>query len=112
LFVAAAEFKDGKGLLDHYCRTCHETGGATRRTWQASFKRLPPDLRVLDPSVARRGRISRIVKFGLPGTDMPGHEYLSDNQVASLSLWLVGSLTLAVPTQTFITSQENHDENQ
>jgi hypothetical protein len=28
------------------------------------------------------------MKFGLSGTDMPGHELLSDREIASLSLWL------------------------
>jgi cytochrome c oxidase cbb3-type subunit 2 len=33
-------------------------------------------------------RLAQIAKFGIPGTDMPGHEYLSDQQIASISLWL------------------------
>jgi cytochrome c oxidase cbb3-type subunit 2 len=36
----------------------------------------------------RTDRLAQIAKFGVPGTDMPGHEYLSDREIASLSLWL------------------------
>ena len=33
-------------------------------------------------------RLAQIAKFGIPGTDMPGHEYLSDKDIASIGLWL------------------------
>jgi hypothetical protein len=29
-------------------------------------------------------KIARAIKFGLPGTDMPGHEVLEDRQVLAL----------------------------
>jgi hypothetical protein len=29
-------------------------------------------------------KIARAIKFGLPGTDMPGHEVLEDGQVLAL----------------------------
>jgi cytochrome c oxidase cbb3-type subunit 2 len=45
---------------------------------------LPPT----DSVSERRNHLATIVKFGIAGTDMPGHEYLSDNEIASLSLWL------------------------
>ena len=32
----------------------------------------------------RRAELARIIKFGIMGTDMPGHEYLSNSDVASL----------------------------
>jgi len=61
-----------------------------------TFKRLPPDLTIgpylnLLPTVApmqQMDRLAHIAKFGIPGTDMPGHEYLSDEEIASLSLRL------------------------
>jgi cytochrome c oxidase cbb3-type subunit 2 len=98
---ASANLRDGQQIFDLYCRTCHDAGGNTR--WQGQFKRLPPDLTVgpylhLDPSWTapeRLDHLARIVKFGIPGTDMPGHEYLGDQQIASLSLWL--SHTIAQP---------------
>jgi cbb3-type cytochrome c oxidase subunit II len=103
--TAQANAKDGARLFHVYCVTCHAADGRTRQTWRASFKRLPPDfakgpfLYVMDSDSTeqRRGLLGQIVKFGLPGTDMPGHEYLSDNDVASLSAWLMQSIP--VPTQ-------------
>jgi cytochrome c oxidase cbb3-type subunit 2 len=92
--VAAANSRDGERIFQRHCATCHSAGGRTR--WQMSFKRLPPDLTVgpylnLLPSAApaqQMNRLAQIVKFGIPGTDMPGHEYLSDKEIASLSLRL------------------------
>ncbi|HEY4961786.1 MAG TPA: cytochrome c, partial [Terriglobales bacterium] len=94
--VAAANISEGERLFRVHCATCHAENGPTRLKWHASFKRLPPDLRVgpflhvsdsASPS-DRKDRLARIVKFGIAGTDMPGHEYLSDENIASLSLWL------------------------
>jgi len=94
--VAAADASDGEQLFQRDCATCHSVDGRTRHAWQASFRRLPPDLRVgplLDlplsgPLALRMDRLAQIAKFGIPGTDMPGHEYLSDQQIASISVWL------------------------
>jgi len=96
--VATADAGTGERLFHRYCATCHDAGGQTR--WADGFKRYPPDLTVGpflhfslsgDPA-QRRDRLARIVKFGIHGTDMPGHEYLSDNEVASISLWLSGQI--------------------
>ena len=103
--VAAADASDGERLFQRHCATCHSVDGRTRHAWQASFRRLPPDLRVgpfLDlplsgPLALRMDRLAQIAKFGIPGTDMPGHEYLSDNEIASISLWL--SQTIAQSNQ-------------
>jgi cytochrome c oxidase cbb3-type subunit 2 len=67
-----------------------------RRAWQSSFKRLPPDLArgpyfYLPPTGTdeqRMVRLEQIAKFGIPGTDMPGHEYLSETDIASIGLRL------------------------
>ncbi len=91
---AQARFADGERLFGRYCATCHSAGGKTR--WQAAFKRFPPDLTVgpfqhLQPSdsnAQRMDRLAQIAKFGIPATDMPGHEYLPDQDIASISLWL------------------------
>jgi cytochrome c oxidase cbb3-type subunit 2 len=102
--VAEANANDGERSFQHHCATCHGAGGETR--WEAHFKRLPPDLTVgpfldLQPTVSaaeRRDRLAQIVKFGIPGTDMPGHEYLPDNEIASISLWL--SQNIVQPNQS------------
>jgi cytochrome c oxidase cbb3-type subunit 2 len=91
-----ADLALGERLFERDCASCHSKNGRTRQAWQASFKRSPPDLAVgpyfyLQPagSVAlRMERVAQIARFGIPGTEMPGHEYLSDQQIASISLWL------------------------
>jgi len=92
--LAQANSSEGETLFLRYCATCHAAGGRTR--WQAAFKRLPPDLTMgpflhLQPNDSRTQRVdhlAQIAKFGIPATDMPGHEYLSDRDIASISLWM------------------------
>ncbi len=84
---------DGARLAERYCLTCHSAAGAMRQTWGKSFRRLPPDFEggpfAYAPAAAdvkwRRDRMAQIIKFGLPGTDMPGHEYLPDAEIAALA---------------------------
>jgi cytochrome c oxidase cbb3-type subunit 2 len=91
---ATASASDGNRLFHRYCATCHDAGGETR--WATGYKRRPPDLTVgpylhlspSDDSSLQRDRLARIAKFGIHQTDMPGHEYLSDTEIASISLWL------------------------
>jgi cytochrome c oxidase cbb3-type subunit 2 len=53
----------------------------------------------------RELRLDQIIKFGIPETDMPGHEYLSDQAIASIALWL--NRRTDQPNQ--VTSIHNHD---
>ena len=97
---AEASAGDGRRLFHLYCATCHYEDGSTRKTWQTSFRRLPPNLDVgpflhlLDSGSAKQleDHLAQIARFGIPGTDMPGHEYLSDKEIASISLWLAQSI--------------------
>lgn len=93
--MALADSSLGKELYQQDCATCHSKDGRTRLAWKANFKRLPPDLAIgpfyyIPPGSPgqRLARLAQIVKFGIPGTDMPGHEYLSDREVAALAVWL------------------------
>jgi cytochrome c oxidase cbb3-type subunit 2 len=94
--TAQANVADGERLYRSDCSNCHSDDGPVRREWLSSFKRPPSDLvhgPYLDPptsdSAAQRLiRLEQISRFGIPGTDMPGHEYLSDRDIASISLWL------------------------
>jgi cytochrome c oxidase cbb3-type subunit 2 len=91
--AAPAKNMDSMKLVQEHCLTCHSTTGAVRETWGSGFKRLPPDFVsgpfVYAPLMAdekwRRNRIAEIIKFGLPGTDMPGHEYLPDAEIAAIA---------------------------
>jgi cbb3-type cytochrome c oxidase subunit II len=98
--AAAASLADpaeGQILYEHQCATCHDANGLTRIEYQSQFTQSPANIFTgpfkylpSSPSVADRSApLSRISKFGIPGTDMPGHEYLSDQQIASLALYLM-----------------------
>jgi cytochrome c oxidase cbb3-type subunit 2 len=92
---AQANPEGGAKVYRAYCRTCHDEDGPTRVKWADRFRRLPPRfgldaLRDVPAGSAeeRRARIAQIAKFGIQGTDMPGHEYLQDWDIASVSAWL------------------------
>ena len=99
--VTAAEKLDGSVLIEQYCSTCHSQTGATRLAWRSNFHKLPPDLIkgpfVYVPAMAdplwRQRRFAEIIKFGLPGTDMPGHEYLPDATIAAMARRLTETST-------------------
>jgi cytochrome c oxidase cbb3-type subunit 2 len=88
---------NGGQLFAGHCATCHASDGAVRNEWSASFHRPPPDLAqdafqhisTRDTSEQLSTDIARIAKFGLQGTDMPGHEYLPDEQVTAIADYIV-----------------------
>ena len=82
--------RDGQFVYEQHCATCHDAQGSTRMHWITAWRRVPETLADLRASGLNRSpaESARIVKFGIPGTDMPGHEYLSDHQIASVVLWL------------------------
>jgi cytochrome c oxidase cbb3-type subunit 2 len=95
--VEQADAETGGYLYARYCSTCHSAHGTTRQAWLTSFKQPPADLTAATelhfiPLSAspeeRQVRLEQITKFGIPGTDMPGHEYLPDKDVVSIGLWL------------------------
>jgi cbb3-type cytochrome c oxidase subunit II len=94
--VAKANLADGERLYQRDCVNCHAADGSARRAWQSNFRQLPANLAAgpylyLPPSDSQQQRmihLAQIARFGIPGTDMPGHEYLSDADIASISLWL------------------------
>lgn len=96
--IASAHQLNGETLFREHCATCHTAAGRVRTQWAASFRRLPPNLfsdslrhvSSAESSDQRRLRVAQIIKFGLPGTDMPGHEYLPDDQIEVIAGWVVG----------------------
>jgi mono/diheme cytochrome c family protein len=109
-----AQSAQGAVLFQDFCATCHASDGRTRQLWRESLRRLPPDLftgpylylAASDSPAQQQVRLAQIVKFGLHGTDMPGHEYLSDPQIASLSLWLEQNIARPERNSTTTTSGE------
>jgi cbb3-type cytochrome oxidase cytochrome c subunit len=93
--LAQARQLDGGRLFYEHCATCHAPGGPAR--WVSGFRRLPPDLsreplRHVAAQATPSGmatEIARISKFGIEGTDMPGHEYVSDAQASAIANYVV-----------------------
>ncbi len=94
--IAGANESDGEKLYARDCATCHTIHGATRTQWLPAFAKVPSDLTTMPSLELRAGMdprqqvlaLARITKFGIAGTDMAGHEYLSDQDVLSIALWL------------------------
>jgi len=97
--LASASPADGPQLYNRYCATCHNANGRTRLQWQSQFIESPAVLTATPtqssftskPKPAQIDHFAPIIKFGIPNSDMAGHEYLSDKDIASLSLWLAQS---------------------
>jgi cytochrome c oxidase cbb3-type subunit 2 len=95
-FLASANLDDGSQLYNQYCATCHNPNGRTRLKWQSEFIESPAILTAgamqagsaAKPDSARTDHFAQIIKFGIPDSDMAGHENLPDKDIASLSSWL------------------------
>ena len=93
----AASHLNGKALSREYCATCHSADGAAMQRWGEDFRHKPQSLITghwkeisTDASPAeQRLELARIIKFGMPGTDMPGHEYLPDAQIVAMTRWIL-----------------------
>jgi hypothetical protein len=82
----------GKKLFQDNCAQCHGTNGDGNGAVGLHFKIKPLNLisanyrfapRTMDPEI-RKSRIAQIIKYGQAGTSMPGHEYLTDQNVIDL----------------------------
>jgi cytochrome c oxidase cbb3-type subunit 2 len=94
--LAHADARNGQQLYYRFCATCHEADGRARMAWQNSFPHLPPNLlhgqlihmKDAKSLLALQSQLAQIAKFGIPGTDMPGHETMSDCDIASIAKWI------------------------
>lgn len=96
--MAHADTAEGEHIYQQHCATCHDANGAALLLFESQSHEPPADLftgpyKYLHPSDNNRLQLqlSRISKFGIPETDMPGHEYLSDQQIVSLTVFLTQS---------------------
>lgn len=95
--AAAGKFADaarGKELFGKWCAACHGAEGRGDGVLANRFAKKPANL-VIGPflytsdSESIELKISRVIRFGLPGTDMPGHEVLTDSQVMDLGAYVL-----------------------
>jgi cbb3-type cytochrome oxidase cytochrome c subunit len=86
---------NGKELFGQHCAACHGANGLGNGPLSLDVVRKPANLRDGPFAWTPAGeglelRIARAIKFGLPGTDMPGHEVLEDRQVLALREYVLG----------------------
>ncbi len=85
---------DGKKLFSTHCAVCHGANGLGNGPISLELARKAANL-VAGPFVwtasgeALDLRVARVIKFGIIGTDMPGHEVLADEQVLALRDYLL-----------------------
>lgn len=81
--------KDGAALFARHCAVCHGAQGHGEGILSKAW--LQPPANLVDgpfvwsgPGEDQRDRIARVIKYGIIGTDMPGHETLNDEQISAL----------------------------
>jgi cytochrome c oxidase cbb3-type subunit 2 len=81
--------EDGKALFSTHCTACHGAGGLGDGPLAKRFSKPPANLTKGPFLWTPAGedletRVARVIKFGVPGTDMPGHEVMTDGQIMAL----------------------------
>lgn len=82
----------GHALFGRHCVACHGPQGKGNGPLAERLAKRPADLTdwplvwsAPRPGEPREVTVARIIKFGLPGTDMPGHETMSDEDLLALA---------------------------
>jgi hypothetical protein len=83
--------KNGKDLYENMCTQCNGNSGKGDGPAAKLFERQVADLTLKkykyiaeDSLEKKRLSLARIIKFGIFGTSMPGHESLSDSDILAL----------------------------
>ena len=79
---------DGARLFARHCSACHGTDGAGGGPIASQLPMAPTNLKV-GPFIrtfdGREETMARIIKFGVIGSHMPGHETLTDEEILALT---------------------------
>jgi cbb3-type cytochrome oxidase cytochrome c subunit len=100
--------EDGELLYARHCRVCHGDEGRANGAKAALLTRTPANL-ADGPFAWTAGdadlpdRLARIIKFGISGTDMPGHETLKDGEISALRDYL---LKIRLPSHSVRAGQQ------
>ena len=94
--TGSADADRGSSLFRASCAGCHGGNGDATGPLAAAFNRPALNLRkgyfqyvpAAWTAEQRRLALARIVKFGIPGTSMAGHEWFPEDDVADLAAWL------------------------
>ena len=86
----------GKGLFSQNCAQCHGNDAKGEGSAAPHFNIKPSNLvegpyRLVPRAMTeaqRKQRLAQIIKYGQVGTSMPGHEYLTDQNVIDLMAFL------------------------
>lgn len=90
--LAEGSAENGRHHFDRYCSMCHGVSGRgdgalaplvfrpAMNLTKGAFFYVPPTAAIDDQTLA----LSRIVKFGLPGFHMPGHEVFADQDILDI----------------------------
>lgn len=81
----------GRGLFAANCAQCHGADGRGRGPLAARLAPPPRDLAAGEWRFIPRDdadALARLIKFGVPGTSMPGHETLPDADIGALTAHL------------------------
>jgi cytochrome c oxidase cbb3-type subunit 2 len=82
------EARDAKQLYARHCASCHGADGTGGGPLAAQIPMPPPNLRdgpFIRTTDGDATTIARIIKFGVIGSYMPGHETMKDSEVAALT---------------------------
>ena len=89
----ATAIPDGAPLYNYHCALCHGPVGHGDGKLAPLLAKRPVDLD-LGPFIWTPAgpdletRVARVIKHGIPGTDMPGHETLGDAEVIALARYV------------------------
>ncbi len=90
---------DGSRLFALHCAVCHGNDGTGGGLLADQFPMPPPNLRIgpfVRTADGKKETIARIIKFGVIGSHMPGHETLRDAEVLALSDFIGRNVSIPI----------------
>jgi cytochrome c oxidase cbb3-type subunit 2 len=104
--VRRASRAEGRRLFGRYCAACHGEAGRGDGPLAATLRRPGMDLGKgalwsvswgVEGAEGEASALARVIRFGIPGSSMPGHESLTREQVADLVAYVETMVHRAAP---------------
>jgi cytochrome c oxidase cbb3-type subunit 2 len=87
-FENTADPANGQILFEHWCSQCHGVDGTGNGPLAERLSVAPRNLQVWinasENTSDWRTQTARVIRFGLTGTTMPGHEFFTDQELSDL----------------------------